>query len=116
MCLCAGEEIPESVRATLPAVPELMATSGHRAKALDRANVDLVEAFVLKDRVGDCFDAVVLDSRERYSLIQLQEPPVIARASAGLPLGARVEVRLLSVDLDARTVAFVPADQSGAAV
>lgn len=116
VCLCAGEEIPESVRATLPAVPELMATSGHRAKALDRANVDLVEAFVLKDRVGDCFDAVVLDSRERYSLIQLQEPPVIARASAGLPLGARVEVRLLSVDLDARTVAFVPADQSGAAV
>lgn len=114
--LCADEEVPEAVRATLPAVPDLMAASGSRAKALDRANVDLVEAFVLKDRVGAVFDAVVLDSRERYSLIQLQDPPVIARASAGLPLGERVAVRLQSVDLGARTVAFVPADQSGAGV
>lgn len=115
-CICAGEVVPEAVRSTLAAVPDLMAVGGKRAKALDRANVDLVEAYVLQGRVGEVFDAVVLDSRDHYSLIQLQEPPVIARASAGMPLGERVQVRLQSVDFNARTVAFVPADQSGGVV
>ena len=40
------------------------------------------EAAVWTDSAVDWeqFDAVVLDSREHYSLIQLQQPPVIARA------------------------------------
>jgi exoribonuclease R len=111
-CLCAGVPVPEQVRATMPQVPDLMAAGTKRARALDRANIDLVEAYVLMDRVGEEFDAVVLDSREDRSMVQLQDPPVIARTSGTLPLGERARVRLQSVDVPGRDVSFVPADQS----
>ena len=104
--------VPEWVTTSLASVPDLMGEGGRRARALDRANVDLVEAFVLHGRVGEHFDAVVLDNRKDTSLIQLQEPAVIARCESDLPLGTRVSVRLIEADVDRRVVRFVPADQA----
>ena len=107
-----GAGVPDWVEQSLPDVPEYMADGTRKARALERANVDLVEAFVMRDRVGQEFEAVVLDSREQWSLIQLEKPAVIARAPAGLPLGERVTVRVASVDVDERRVEFVLADQT----
>lgn len=114
ICLSVCEDVPppEWVTAGLASLPDLMGEGGRRARALDRANVDLVEAFVLQDRVGEQFEAVVLDNR-KDSLIQLQDPAVIARCEGQLPLGTRVVVRLNSVDVDRRVVRFVLADQAG---
>lgn len=111
LSICEDRHVPEWVREGLFDLPDLMATGAKRARTLERANVDLVEAFVLQDQVGQTFEAAVLDSRESSSLIQLAEPPVIARAAGALPLGERVEVRLEGVDVMRRSVAFVPADQ-----
>lgn len=110
LSLCADQDVPDWVLNSLSEVPELMTVGGRRARELERANVDLVEAFVLRDLVGETFEAVVLDSRENGCLIQLEEPAVLARAKGQLPIGARVQVRLQSVDLARRIVAFVPAD------
>ena len=114
ICLSLSDEaaVPEWVTTSLASVPDLMGEGGRRARALDRANVDLVEAFVLHGRVGEHFDAVVLDNRKDTSLIQLQEPAVIARCESELPLGTRVSVRLVEADVDRRVVRFVPADQA----
>lgn len=111
LSLCQETNIPDWVRQSLFELPEAMSSGAGRARALERANVDLVEAFVLQDRVGERFDAAVLDTRGSSSLIQLTDPPVIARAKGALPMGERAQVRLQSVSVDARSVTFVPADQ-----
>lgn len=113
LALCEGREQPAWVREGLADLPDLMATGAHRARALERANVDLVEAFVLQDQVGQDFVAAVLDTRGSTSLVQLTEPPVISRVQGVLPLGERTVVRLRAVDVGARSVTFVPADQVG---
>jgi len=113
LSLCEGSEIPGWVRSSLDAVPQLMADGGRRARALERANVDLVEAFVLQGRLGERFEAVVLEAQDASSLIQLTQPPVIARVRERLPLGERVAVELTQVDIPQRSVQFAPIDQAG---
>jgi len=113
LSLCEGSEVPRWVRSSLDSLPELMADGGRRARALERANVDLVEAFVLQDRVGEDFEAVVLDAQDSSSLVQLTYPPVIARVRDRLPLGQRVVLRLAQADVQQRSVIFTPIDQAG---
>jgi exoribonuclease R len=113
LSLCEQSAAPEWVLSSLGSVPALMDAGGRRARALERANLDLVEAFVLRDRVGEQFEAVVLDNRKGSSLLQLQDPAVIARAEGEMPLGTRVLVRLTQADVDRREVRFVLTDQVG---
>lgn len=106
--VCAGEEVPGSVRAALPELPALMAEADRRARTLERANFNLVEAVMLQDRVGESFAAVVIDDRNDYQLVQLMHPAVIDRVSGeqDLPLGAWVAVRLVEADPERRVVRF----------
>jgi exoribonuclease R len=108
--VAAGAPVPEWVRAALPALPQQMADADRRAHQVDRAVVDLAEALVLQPRVGAEFAGVVVESGERGGEVQLREPAVRARVegSAPLPLGAEVEVRLVSVDVEKRRVVFAP--------
>ncbi|MED7923623.1 RNB domain-containing ribonuclease [Nonomuraea sp. LP-02] len=108
LAVAAGEPVPADVRAGLAGLPELMAVSGRRASAVDRACVDLVEAFLLRGRVGETFEAVVIDVDERRGggQVQLVEPAVIARCDGPLPLGAQVTVRLTKADPATREVRF----------
>lgn len=108
LALCAavsaGAEVPGWVREALPLLPELMEASDRRAGAVERATTDAVEAATLADRVGQSFDAVVVDVPEGDDgkgrvQIQLVDPPVLAKASGAAELGAEVTVRLESVDL-----------------
>ncbi len=109
VALCAGEPVPAPVREALPKLPEAMGASGRRAHAADQAVVDLVEALLLATRVGESFDAVVVDSDDHSSVVQLAEPAVRTRMSTPLPLGDRVRLTLTAADPVARTVTFVPA-------
>jgi VacB/RNase II family 3'-5' exoribonuclease len=110
LAVAAGAPVPEWVRAALPALPQQMADADRRAHQVDRAVVDLAEALVLQPRVGAEFAGVVVESGERGGEVQLREPAVRARVegSAPLPLGAEVEVRLVSVDVEKRRVVFAP--------
>ena len=77
------------------------------AGAAERGAVDLAEAVVLADRVGQVFDAVVLDVGAHHAAVALDDPPVRARCDGGgLPLGARVRVRLAVADPAQRRVLF----------
>jgi exoribonuclease R len=111
VALCAGEEVPAWVIAALPDLPEEMREASRRANRYENAVVDLVESGILQRRVGDVFDAVVVevDPRdERRGEITIQEPAVEAKVTsdAPLPLGAEVRVRLTHADLSGRKVAF----------
>ncbi|WP_409057421.1 RNB domain-containing ribonuclease [Streptomyces sp. SYP-A7185] len=111
----AGDEPPEWVLAALPELPKEMAEGTRRANTVERECVDLVEAALLKDRVGELFDAVVVDVQERepaVGTVQLTDPAIVARIEGGtgaLPLGERLRVRLTQADPGTAKVRFAPA-------
>ncbi|MFD9948620.1 RNB domain-containing ribonuclease [Nonomuraea sp. NPDC059023] len=108
LAVAAGEPIPDAIRAALPELPEVMSATGRRAGGVERACVDLVEAFLLRERIGQDFPAVVIDVDERGTggQVQLVEPAVIARCDGALPLGERVTVRLAKADPATREIRF----------
>jgi VacB/RNase II family 3'-5' exoribonuclease len=107
LALAAGTPVPDWARAALPLLPEVMAGSTRRASALERAVVDAAEAVVLAPRVGERFEAVVVESGPKGGAVQLHAPPVRARCEgADLPLGQAVTVELVAADPVARTVRF----------
>jgi exoribonuclease R len=107
LAVVAGHEVPAWAHDALPTLPELMASGDHLAHQLDRAVVDATEAFVLSGRVGEMFDAEVVESGERYGTIALAEPAIRARCDgAGLPLGGPVRVRCAEADVATRKVRF----------
>ena len=107
LALCAGEPVPDWVRGALPSLPAEMSGSDRRAHAVDRAVVDLAEAIVLAPRVGEEFDAVVVESTSKGGAVQLADPAVRARCQGSdLPLGQPLRVRLVTADATTRKVAF----------
>ncbi len=103
VAVSAGEDVPAWVRQALPSLPEIMEASDRQAGGVERATMDAVEAATLQDRVGETFEAVVIDVPDNGGSvdIQLLEPPVMARAKGVADLGAEITVRLTGVDLDA---------------
>src|SRR5690606_7070840 len=89
----------------LPRLPEVMAQTGQRTRAVDRACIDAVEAAVLADRVGQTFRAVVVDGLPRGDVVvQLEDPPVSEVARGSAELGSEVRVRVEEADILARRV------------
>lgn len=112
VCLAhaAGTPLPGWVRERLPLLPEQMAAADRRASAVERAILDLTEAHLLAGRVGEVFDAVVVDVEDDRATVVLDSPAVRARSA---PLdagpGERVRVRLAEADPAQRRVRFGPA-------
>jgi exoribonuclease R len=110
--LCRGDEVPAWVREALPTLPQAMQASDRLAGAVERACANAVEAAVLADRVGEVFEAVVVDNRNSAGvLIQLHEPAVVALADGRAELGSSVRARLVTADIVSSTVRFEVADQ-----
>jgi exoribonuclease R len=107
LALHGGREVPGHIRAGLPALPETMSRTDRVANTAERAAVDLVEAMLLRDRVGEEFGAAVVDADgERGGSIALDDPPVRARCRGPLTLGTRIRVRLVEADPVTRKVRF----------
>ncbi|MGY6018727.1 RNB domain-containing ribonuclease [Streptomyces spinosirectus] len=115
ICLAtvAGEAPPDWVLAALAALPHEMADGARRAGTVERECVDIVEAALLKDRVGELFDGCVVeveDHKPTVGKVQLESPAVIGRIDGEhLPLGERLRVRLTQADPGAAKVRFAPA-------
>ncbi|MER5755027.1 RNB domain-containing ribonuclease [Streptomyces sp. NPDC002088] len=115
LCLAAAADQapPGWVLAALDALPTEMRDGSRRAGAVERACVDIVEAALLKDRVGDLFDGCVVDVEEHQptlGTVQLESPAVIGRIEGDrLPLGERLRVRLTQADPATAKVRFAPA-------
>jgi len=111
VALCAGTDVPSWVLAALPVIPEVMKDAGRRAAQYEAMVLDLVEAGILHQRVGETFEGVVTDVDQKDDTrgrITIQDPAVEARvtSSAALPLGTEAEVRLTQADVDSRSVVF----------
>ncbi|WP_374773724.1 RNB domain-containing ribonuclease [Streptomyces sp. NBC_01310] len=111
----AGAEPPPWAVAALAALPDTMADGSRLANTVERECVDLVEAAVLKDRVGETFEGTVIDVNDREPLVgtvHLEHPAVVGRiesAARDLPLGERIRVRLTAADPGTAKILFAPA-------
>jgi exoribonuclease R len=122
LALAGGRDVPDWARAALPRLPKVMAETDRLASAAQRGAVDLAEAVVLAGRVGERFQVTVIDvdeprrpanggpdagkRRPPGGTVVLDEPAVRARCEGVLPLGERVEARLVTADPGRRQVLF----------
>lgn len=111
VALCAGTEVPDWVVSAMGELPDTMTTSGRRANQYENAVVNLCEAELLHDRVGQSFPAVVVDLDEKDQLkgdITIQDPAIEATVTGSepLPLGEQVQVELVQADPRSRSVEF----------
>jgi exoribonuclease R len=107
LALAAGQRPPAWATEALPSLPQLMADADRRGGELERACIDLTEAWLLSGREGEEFDAVVVERNHDRATVVLDEPAVRAPCDgADLPLGERIRVRLELADTDKRQVRF----------
>jgi exoribonuclease R len=107
LAICAGQPVPDWVRAALPALPATMEAADTRAKKYERGIVDLVEALVLQPHVGETFTGMVIEADPRGGgVVQLASPAVEARVKGDVKLGAEAQVKLLAVDLGTGVIVF----------
>ncbi|MBE7325261.1 RNB domain-containing ribonuclease [Nocardioides sp. Y6] len=111
VALCAGHDVPGWVLDKLESVPQVMRETGTLAGRYERAVLDLTEAVLLQDRVGETFTATVLEVDEKKpgrGEITIPDPAIEARIDGerALPLGDEVTVRLAEADVAERLVRF----------
>jgi exoribonuclease R len=112
LALADGRPIPEWAREALPRLPKTMADTDRLAGAANRAAIDLAEAVLLQHRVGELFEAAVVDrdgpgrNRATGGTVALDDPAVRARCLGDLPLGTRIQARLTVADPVSRKVEF----------
>ena len=102
---CAQAPVPEWVLQALPDLLGVMEQTGKRARAIGRGALTALEALVLRGHEGEVFDGVITSEHNGRGELVLAEPAVVTEVRAGkgvsdggLPVGERVQVRLLSAD------------------
>jgi exoribonuclease R len=107
LALAAGRPPDDVIRAALPSLPAAMSASDRRTREVERAVVDATEAWLLRDRIGEVFSAVVVDAGEDSATVVLDTPAVRGRCDGrGLAPGSRADVVLTEADVPSRTVRF----------
>jgi exoribonuclease R len=109
LAICEDRPLPEWVRTSLPALPEVMARSASLAGRYEAECVNLVEAALLSGRIGEVFAGIVIevDRGKPTGDVQLHDPAVLARVTGeDLDLGEELMVRLTDVSVEQRRVEF----------
>lgn len=112
LAISAGTPVPSWVLEAMPSLPAVMAETGRKASSFERECVDIVEASLLADRLGEQFDGVVVDvdddaKETQRGQVVLRDPAVRARVTGPhLPLGDEVRVTLAEADVSERRVMF----------
>jgi exoribonuclease R len=105
LALTSGQDPDAKLRDRLERLPEVMDRAEDRAAAVERAAIDLVEAVILADRIGDELPAVVTDADRAGARVQLVDPVVRTKVDlAGAEPGERLVLRVRTADPGARRV------------
>ncbi|MFZ2529369.1 MAG: RNB domain-containing ribonuclease [Rhodococcus sp. (in: high G+C Gram-positive bacteria)] len=108
LAVSAGAEVPQAIRDELAAMPGIMSASDSAAGKIARTCIDLTEATVLAPRIGETFDATVLEGANgrRDAKVFVPSETVIAPCSGGPADGTQVRVTLDVADPVTRKVQF----------
>ena len=107
LAVANGRPVPEPVSEAFARLPAVMGRADARGSQIERAVIDLAETVMLRDRIGEVFEAVVTDVDERGTRIQLCDLPVVARTVARqVEPGEAVRVKLTGSDPKTRSLTF----------
>ena len=109
VALCADQPVPAWVLRALDDLPDQMAVAQRRAKKYERAMIDLLEVYLLADKVGETFTGTVIEVErgKENGTVMIEKPAVEGRVIGDrLRLGQEVLVRLTSADYAKGAVAF----------
>lgn len=109
LAINAGGDVPEWVVEGLPSLPEIMNRAGSIAGSYEAECLNLVEAAVLANRVGETFDGVVVevDREKPHGDVQVRDPAVHARIDGeSLTLGEAIDVRVVEASVEHQRVVF----------
>ncbi|HVD19067.1 MAG TPA: RNB domain-containing ribonuclease [Propionibacteriaceae bacterium] len=101
VALCADQPVPAWVLRDLDGLPEQMTAAERRAKKYEKAIIDLLEVYLLSDRVGQRFTGTVIDvdRDKQHGTLMIAEPAIEASVTGDrLRLGQEVLARLTSAD------------------
>ncbi|WP_404285863.1 RNB domain-containing ribonuclease [Glutamicibacter arilaitensis] len=115
-----GKPLPSELSEALEQLPGLMRESSVSANQIDRAAINLIEAYVLQHRVGEKFEAIVLreatgthngdpasaDAKDRPGSLQLVTEPITGEFTGSAEPGTLVTVTLRSSDPTTRKIMF----------
>jgi exoribonuclease R len=107
--LSAGARPSAEEVETLKRLPKTMDDAERRESRFERRAIDVAEAWVLRERVGERFPATVLGKRDGDVEVQIEDPPVrsIAETAGHKPApGEAVQVKLDRVSVDEGRVYF----------
>ena len=108
--LVAGRPPSSDAIDRLARLPAVMDRADTVAARVDTEVIDLVEAVSLMARVGETFDAEVIDTGHNGAMVQLLDPPVRARVvMENAAVGNRIRVVLVEADAVRRLVRLRPA-------
>jgi exoribonuclease R len=107
LAVANGNRLPDHVEAGFAALPEVMARADELGNRVDNAVSNLAEAVLLSGREGELFDGVIVDEDRHGPVMQIADPAILARVHAArVTPGDEIRVRLISADVEARTVEF----------
>jgi exoribonuclease R len=107
LAIANGKPVPAAVTDAFARLPAVMARADARGGQIERAVIDLAETVLLRDRIGETFEAVVTDLDERGTRIQLDGLPIVARVVAHhVEPGDTLRVKLTGADPETRRLAF----------
>ncbi|WP_344716695.1 RNB domain-containing ribonuclease [Gordonia defluvii] len=111
VAVAAGDPVPQWVLDALPELPKGIRESSRLASRADRESIDLAEAVVLANAVGERFDAVVTRPQRahRPAEVFVADPPVLAPCRGDLRAGQALGVLLAEADPRERRILFAPA-------
>lgn len=111
--LTENQNIPDQLRTALEELPELMRSSSAAANRVNKAALDLMEAVLLQHRVGEEFQAIVVqgqradpEAKGANGQLQLVDLPVTGSFSGPGEPGTLVTAKLVLADPTKRQISF----------
>ena len=107
----AGKPAPYALR-ELKRIAEQCTDRDSAARKVERKMRKVAAALLLKDRIGEVFEAIVTGTTDKGTFARLLSPPVdgrVTRGEHGLRVGDKVKVRLLSTDPERGFIDFARA-------
>ncbi len=101
-----NQSIPDWVHAEFEHLPDTMRAASQLASKVERGIIDLVESAVLLNQLGEEFDATITAVGQRFSVIQLIDPAVVATVEGSRKLGEHIRVKLVEVKLNPPILRF----------
>lgn len=104
----AGESIPYS-KADLQEIAVRCTARERAARKVERFMRKVAAAFIVRNRIGQTFEAVVTGASWKGVFVRVRQPPIegkVIRGELGMDVGERVKVKLLSVDPEMAHIDF----------